>query len=393
MHAFAILGAQPSLSREELRVILGIEVSGSDEVAIFETKESLDALQTKLGGVSKMGSIVASVTAKTLETTLRQELEQVPEQGKLKFGISVYGMGGPTKDVRKAVRPIAIAVKKVIKESGRSIRYVESKEPTLSSVVVSKNGLHTHGTEFVLLVGREEILLGRTQTVQDFEDWSHRDYDRPARDAKRGMLPPKLARMMLNLTSKDLSESVVLDPFCGSGTVLMEATMLGAKQLVGSDIQEKAVDDTQKNLAWLEADGTKLPDAHLVHTPASGLAKHLDAQSIDVIVSEPFLGKPRSGKETVKDVEKQIDELEALYRESFEALKPLLREGARIVIANPVHIVGEKRFPVPTNRILEDLGYISKPFSEPLVYERKGQFVARELLRFSTLSLDTQSVD
>ena len=154
-------------------------------------------------------------------------------------------------------------------------------------------------------------------------------------------------------------------------------------QVCRDNIQEKAVDDTQKNLAWLEQDGTTLPDAHLVHTPASKLVDHLDAESVDLIVSEPFLGNPRSGNETVEHVQKQIDELKILYRESFEALKPLLRPGAHIVIANPVHIVGDERFPVPTQNILKNLGYTPEPFSEPLVYERKGQFVARELLRFS----------
>ena len=79
----------------------------------------------------------------------------------------------------------------------------------------------------------------------------------------------------------------------------------------------------------------------------------------------------------------QTEELEALYRESFGALKSLLTEGARVVIANPVHIVGNERFPVPTKELMIALGYRHEPFSEPLVYEREGQFVARELLRFS----------
>ncbi|MBT4856582.1 methyltransferase domain-containing protein [Candidatus Uhrbacteria bacterium] len=383
MKTFAILGAQPSLSREEIRVVLGVDITPDDEVALFETKESLDDLQGKLGGVSKMGSIVASVTAQTLEATLKQELEQVPDQGKLRFGISVYSMGGQVNDIRHAVRKIGISVKKAIKETGRSIRYVESKEPTLSSVVVSKNNLQRHGTEFVLLVRPNEILLGRTQTVQDFENWGHRDYHRPARDAKRGMLPPKLARMMVNLSGTDTSDVTVLDPFCGSGTVLMESAMLGSGQLVGSDILEQAVEDTRENLAWLKADGTTLPNTHLVHSSAAELSKHLDAESIGLLVTEPFLGKPRSGKETKEVIKKQISELETLYSESFGALKSLLKPGARIVIANPVHIIDGERFPVPTKDILEGLGYTSEPFSEPLTYERKGQFVAREILRFS----------
>ena len=86
----------------------------------------------------------------------------------------------------------------------------------LSSVVVAKQKL----TEIIVGDG----WLGKTVAVQDFEDWGRRDYGRPEVEAHIGMLPPKVARMMLNIavSGKQLAVSTVLDPFCGVGTILME---------------------------------------------------------------------------------------------------------------------------------------------------------------------------
>ena len=61
--------------------------------------------------------------------------------------------------------------------------------------------------------------------------------DKPYRDMRRGMLPPKLARSLVNLAigAKSPSDMTILDPFCGTGTVLMEAMLLGT-HVVGTDL-------------------------------------------------------------------------------------------------------------------------------------------------------------
>lgn len=70
-----------------------------------------------------------------------------------------------------------------------------------------------------------------------------RDYGRPARDARVGMLPPKLAQIMLNLSVKDEKSGTVLDPFCGTGVLLQEAALAGF-DFIGSDIEPRMVEMT-----------------------------------------------------------------------------------------------------------------------------------------------------
>ena len=101
------------------------------------------------------------------------------------------------------------------------------------------------GGELVVFVRSDTTFdLGRTETVQDFKTYRLRDIGRPRRNAKRGMLPPKLARMMINIASPKHNDTI-LDPFCGSGTIIHEAFLLGYKNIIGSDISEKAVRDRQ----------------------------------------------------------------------------------------------------------------------------------------------------
>ncbi|MBU1126029.1 MAG: DNA methyltransferase [Patescibacteria group bacterium] len=387
---FAILGSHPNLSLAELTSITNqVPLHHADKVALFNSFDTeLSNLQKKLGGVQKLGFIIGSSKTDDYEGLIdlctSVLLEKATDQ-KIKFGFSVYDIRNPkgAQNLRGQIERIGLEVKKSMKAAGKNARLVTSKEPQLSSVVVTKNKLLQTGAEFILIVNKVELLIGFTEAVQDFEDWSHRDYDRPARDARRGMLPPKLARMMVNLGDTEPEKSTILDPFCGSGTVLMEASMLGFKKMLGSDIQKQAVDDTEKNLIWLSQQGIEVTKYQLAQSSAEKIADVFPETKVDVIVTEPFLGKPRQGTESVAMIEKTIAELEELYKKSFTTLFELLKSGGTLVVASPVHFIGGREFAPDTKAILKKIGFSPSPASETrLLYHQKDQFVARDLLRF-----------
>jgi len=394
MKFFAILGSHPEISLAELEQITKLKaILSSNEVAVFETDElKLQKMQNRLGGTSKLGEVfttlpllpILSDKKGELVDEILQMIDGVESKSKLSYGISVYDLSNPeaTKSLRGKTTAIGLTIKKRLKENGRSVRYVTSKEPTLSSVVVTKNKLAKNRTEFVLLVTKNEILLGRTQAVQDFEAWSHRDYDRPARDAKRGMLPPKLARMMINLTGINPQNKTLLDPFCGSGTVLMEGALLGCNELFGSDLAPEAVTDTQKNLEWLEEQNIKIPEYKIFESAAGKITDHLKTSVVDLIVTEPYLGKPRRGSETKHDVKTIIDDLIPLYQRSFSALAQVLKNDGVIVVAFPIHFVKDQPFELPIDDILTKAGLQKIDIAnQPLIYRREDQFVGRQLIR------------
>jgi len=85
--------------------------------------------------------------------------------------------------------------------------------------------------------------------VQDVEGYSERDYNRPSRDAKVGMTPPKLAQIMINLAGLKDGDTVY-DPFCGVGTIMQEA-LLNDYRVIGSDANSAQVENCRSNLSWI----------------------------------------------------------------------------------------------------------------------------------------------
>lgn len=56
--------------------------------------------------------------------------------------------------------------------------------------------------------------MAKTVWIQDIESYSDRDMNRD-RSMTVGMMPPKLAQIMVNLGTKGSYNDMVWDPFCG----------------------------------------------------------------------------------------------------------------------------------------------------------------------------------
>jgi tRNA G10 N-methylase Trm11 len=101
-----------------------------------------------------------------------------------------------------------------------------------------------------------------------------------------GMLPPKLAQMMINLAisgayTPESTQPVIYDPFCGLGTVLIEAAHMGLMQSYASDISNDMVHSTRASFATLSMSSgatceTSLLDAKEVATlPSLSRVTHI----------------------------------------------------------------------------------------------------------------------
>jgi len=211
-----ILGRNEELSIAEIKAVVKPgEFEVGDGFLVYRIQEKIDAekLLDRLGGTIK----IAQVFAKKINQSdiINQILSSVEKDKKVFFGFSQYRSD-------QNINRLANNIKKELKEKGSSSRWVTSKEKQLSSVIVKKNKLLTQGAEIIIT----KNYIAKTLAVQEFEGYSHRDYGRPVRDTVSGTLPPKLAKMMINLAQVDQSAKI-LDPFCGSGTILQEALLLG----------------------------------------------------------------------------------------------------------------------------------------------------------------------
>lgn len=400
MKVFFILGSQSALSIAEIATVIAphpiIDAFTSWAIAKMPENTDLSELMTQLGGVVKVGTIVEPDLLKEadLEERIAAILEAKPAT-RSDFGISIYAGRQTNVSSHAAVKSLGMNLKKACKERGMPCRWVAPQQGlVLSSVTVAKNKLTESGTEIVLIPERDLFWLGVTAAVQPFEEFSEADYGRPARDMNQGMLPPKLARIMLNIADIT-AESVVADPFCGSGTILTEALQLGVTTAYASDKNKDAIVSTEKNLVWIAARGQKQFDGYTIfHSDSRHIGQHIPLQSVDAVVTEPFLGPTRSGREMRGDLQRTLDQLALLYADSLRECQKVLKPGGTVVMILPIYIMQNEKHGVTLD--FAKLGYTTIPLVAPnlmqkikqaetkrhgLIYGRPGQLVWREIVK------------
>jgi tRNA G10 N-methylase Trm11 len=296
-------------------------------------------------------------------------------------------------------------IKNAITDLGKSIRLVlpEFNSLSLASVVVTKNLLLQKGAEICFLAGKGEVYTAKTLTVQDFEDYGRRDYQRPARDEKQGMIPPKVAQIMLNLSGSKTGETI-LDPFCGIGTIIQEGLLLGFR-MIGSDINKMAIKGSEQNLEWFRNRYKIAPGKYGLETSDAAKIAGLIEKSgrkISCVVTEGTLGPIYSSYPKAEDIAKNFKDLESLYKKSFTEFYKFLPSGGRVVICLPAYRKNRDQYEMfPNLDFIKALGYnlmdiISKTYAKKLpflkltgrksaIYDRKDQIVAREIVIFEKL--------
>lgn len=356
-------------------------------MVLYENDDFDDqVLMNLLGGTVKLGKILIQtktnqLTPEFIATELSKAKPDDSSKISLDFGWTIYHA---PKALNKKLEKFPIQIKKELKRLGFSCRWVTSKNHTpLTPAAVAKCKLtQKPNADLCVCAFGENIIIGRTTQVQNADAWSLRDFGRPVRDSLNGMLPPKLARILVNLvaTKKD---NVILDPFCGSGTILMEAALAtNTKKIIGSDIADKQVASTQKNIDWLIDENILRPDDQdrfqLFTSDVKLINEHLKPKSVDLIVTEGWLGPPLQGNESQITLEKNAKAVTSLWLDSLTALKPLLKSTSRLAIIAPQYRTRNGTAGVNLDPHLNNLGY--KLINTSLIYSRSNQFIERKIM-------------
>ncbi len=391
MNYLAITGREHELALTELEAIFGEEnvQSVGDSAVLIDSEKAPN--QAILGGSLKIAKVLHEVESselgagfKYLQETIPGQLDYLPE-GKLQFGVSVYGFNPTPKWILHQM----LEIKKLIRGAGRSVRIIQNKQPALLSAQVLYNKLTSElGWELLLVKNGSKIILAQTLSVQDIDEYAARDQARPARNAKVGMLPPKLAQIMLNLANPDnSSRAVVADIFCGSGVVLQEALLCGFN-VFGSDLSPEMIEASMTNLSWLEQQPfapSDFPAHELTLSDARTAKLPVNTQAI---VSEMYLGEPLH---TPPDPEKLVElltENKQLLLETLENIAAQTSENTTLCIAVPAWKTKTVRKSMLDNpktvESIKNLGYTFTKFSHnanrPLIYARAHQVVGRQML-------------
>lgn len=414
--SIVILGRQPKLGIAELESLYGAEnIEPFADNACFINKHHSEIDFTRLGGSVRLCKVIVEIPNEWqgIENHLLQNAPQHTDyiNGKLSFGISVFGI----KVSPKKIAGTALQLKKAIKQTGKSVRMVPQKESILGTATVLYNKLTgPNGWELCIISDGKKTILAQTTAIQDIDAYAARDQARPMRDAKVGMLPPKLAQIIINLAvgklelgaeSSDLrsdsrqkddiskfpdpsSKILILDPFCGTGVLLQEATLMDY-DVYGTDIEPRMIQYSIDNLNWLDE---KFPDAGDYRRIEIGDAtKHKwdfsnieDRRSNISVACETYLGQPLSSLPPSDRLSKIMQEANEINHKFLANIAPQLKSGSRLCVAVPTWRGKREFLHLSALDYLSDLGYNRLRFkhvsNEDLIYHRENQVVGRELL-------------
>ncbi|MEE3490036.1 MAG: TIGR01177 family methyltransferase [Methanobrevibacter sp.] len=190
----------------------------------------------------------------------------------------------------------------LILDNSQNIKVNLSKPKTLVRVVAHDDDL---------FVGIERIKLDK----KHFED--SKPHKRPF--FYPGSMNPKLARCMVNL-SRIREGELLLDPFCGTGGILIEAGLIGCK-LVGSDIYWKMQNGTAINLDYYG-----ITDYRTFHLDVRELKMY---EKVASVVTDPPYGISTS----TGDVDG-----EEIFNEFFHAIYDNMKDDAYLCMASPHYV-------------------------------------------------------
>jgi len=179
---------------------------------------------------------------------------------------------------------------------------VSLKEPDLEIFLISL------GSKIVVSTKRAKIYKGVSR------DPHHRPYFHPT------ALNPKLAKLFINLARTKEGDEI-LDPFCGSGSILIEAGIMGMCAY-GLDMDLEKIWGCKENLKHFKVDA-EVREGNATSITAS-YKKEFDA----IITDPPYARSSRVYGEGLAE----------LYEQFLLSSKSVLKKGAFIVFAIPEDI-------------------------------------------------------
>lgn len=362
-----VLGKGPELSMAELMSVFPIgDAKRVGDCAFSDGPDGIGQKEfNRLGGSIKMARLEDEVTRNELVLGLVKLLHRHYGGSKLNYGISVYGWD------ERNLRDVLLKLKKALKKEGISSRFINQGFKNVSSA--QYKGIRNKGVELMVIKKGPTFVLAEVVAVQDIDSYSKRDFDKPFRDMKVGMLPPKLAQIMVNLTGSD---GVIWDPFCGGGVLIMEGLLMG-HMMIGSDINPKTLEGAKKNVEWIRKEFNVEEEATLFVHDAT---KPLKNTPFDAIAAEGYLGPPQNDLLNEGRLALLKDELIPLYVSFFESIKAFGFPGP-IVFAFPFYRMKNGNA-AHLDELIDTIKSLGFSEEVHVKYARPNQVVGRDIYRF-----------
>ena len=340
---FLVSGENPTLPFAEVKAILESEghaysiLLKLSQVLVLELNpNSVESVVCRSALTRACGLLITYCIASVeeiLDSIRRVDMLDYVSHGE-RFAVRIRRVRGASQHIDRL--SLERRIGEVIFESVKGAK-VDLKNPEKIFFGVLSDG------NFVFGLKTAEIKAGKFKKYTSRIAFSH-----------SATMSPKIARCMVNLARARRGD-LVLDPFCGTGSFLVEAGLIGCR-VVGSDIKRRMIEESMWNLSAyrLRAEGLLVADARS--------SPYLPGR-VDRIVTDPPYGT--STTTLGMDVAE-------VYRSFLSDARDILRGGGYICLAAP------KRINV--SQIAEETGF--KHLESHFMYIHRG--LTREIAVFST---------
>jgi len=289
----------------------------------FFQKINLNKVITDLGGITRISKIFHK--SEKIDSNFINYLDlDTPK----KFNYSVSSIDIDDKEI-ESVLVILKDYYKSIKSKAvyKKPRKFKSERLTIVNPDNYFSWKLDNGFELFVIKEKNIYYFGKTVASSSSKENRFKDTNRPFRKNLH-TTSFRLARIMVNLLGLEKNKTI-LDPFCGTGTFLIEA-LIRNYNVIGVDKNNEMADISLKNLNWAQKQ-FNFNNTYKVITGNSTKIKF----KADACVSEPFMGPFLDNLPNTFRAQKIVSNLSVLYSDLFENLNLNLKKNAIVVFVLP----------------------------------------------------------
>jgi precorrin-6B methylase 2 len=323
----ALVLAFGRLSVLEACTLLGRSVrraeSPTERVSVLQVDHIDPRRIAELAGVHKCAPLTAEPESPSGDVSALVDLMVSHLNDKSNLSLSGYGLDGD--EYEELVRSLLDG----LRQAGlKKVRLLRPKgDELLSEQVISREAF-----DVVAFPYHGGYGLGPTTWVPDSLSMKQRGTRRPAPHPDIAM-SPRLARTLVNLADLRPGQTI-LDPFCGSGTILIEAYSKSFRCL-GLDSRAARVQQARENLHW-SVGGVTDRGYDIRKGDARELSRLLRGTRVDAIVTEPLLLPRLDARPKTSTARAMIEESASIYNDALASMAESIDSEGRIVVVVPV---------------------------------------------------------
>lgn len=310
-----------SVLKEKIKEIRKI----CDSAYILRADSSVWDEIRKLAGFHKVGVVTFEGSGpEALDETVRL----FEESSKKNYSVSLYCSSSPHLMYTPLIEDLLLTLR------SRNVRRVNlvrtgPRHETYAEDIVSRRIF-----DIIVVGDKAKSIFGVTTHVFDTEGFRTRSVSRPSEIPKIAM-SPRLARTLVNITSCPPG-GLLMDPFCGSGTILGEAMLMGI-DCIGIDIDRKQIRESHRYLEWLRTKypHVKLGRYRLVVGDARSLGSLIPDLSVDAVVTEPILLPAYDHLPAYSDASRALQRSKGTYQDALHSIGRVLKIGGLAGIVAP----------------------------------------------------------